>query len=280
MQNRRKVLKSVVNLGPRIIEAHKAILLAEYTEKEVKEALFSIPGIKAPGPGGFGSAFYQDNWTFVRTDFVAVVLSFLSTGKMLKEINTTTITLIPKKIGDWPGYKFHDRCSSLKLNHLCFVDDLLVFSHGDFVSVMLMLRGLKLFSATSGLMPIEQKSAIYCSGMSNEEVGRILEASQFKRSSLPFRYLCIPICSKKISTPECLIILEKMVGRIRVWSIRNLSYMGRVTLINVVLISIHAYWAQILLLPKKLLKEIEAICRSFLWKGIQAGAGPGLVAWE
>uniref|UniRef100_A0A803QQW6 Reverse transcriptase domain-containing protein n=1 Tax=Cannabis sativa TaxID=3483 RepID=A0A803QQW6_CANSA len=403
MQNRRKVLKSVVNLGPKITEAHKSTLVADYTEKEVKAALFSIPDIKAPGSDGFGSAFYQDNWALVGSDFIAAILSFLSTGKMLKEINTTTITLIPKvacpksvvdfrpisccnvlyktatkvicnrlkrilpdliadnqggfihgryiahnvlvcqdlvrlygrknckpscmikinlrkaydtvewgfleemlmefsfpdqfiklimicirtpkfslllngsmcgffnakrglrqgdlvspllfvlgmeylsrifqKVGDWPGFKFHERCSSLKLNHLYFVDDLFVFSHGDFVSIMLMLRRLKLFSSTSGLMPNEQKTAIYCSGMSNNEVGRILEASQFKRSTLPFRYLGIPICSKKISTAECQIILEKMVDY-------------------------------------AITKEIEAICRSFLWKGTHAGAGPGLVAWE
>uniref|UniRef100_A0A803QER2 Reverse transcriptase zinc-binding domain-containing protein n=1 Tax=Cannabis sativa TaxID=3483 RepID=A0A803QER2_CANSA len=56
--------------------------------------------------------------------------------------------------------------------------------------------------------------------------------------------------------------------------------MGRVTLINSVLLAIHTYWAQIFILPKKLLKDIEATCRSFLWKGTQEGAGPGLVAWD
>ncbi|KAM6543393.1 hypothetical protein CsatB_007840 [Cannabis sativa] len=163
---------------------------------------------------------------------------------------------------------------------MCFADDLLVFSHGDFVSVMLMLRGLKLFSSTSGLLPNEHKTAIYCSGMPEFEVGRILAASQFKRSSLPFRYLGIPICSKRISHAECQILLEKMVSKIRGWSSRNLSYMGRVTLINAVLIAIHTYWAQIMILPKKLLKDIEAICRAYLWKGSQSMMGAGLVAWE
>uniref|UniRef100_A0A803QDE1 Reverse transcriptase domain-containing protein n=1 Tax=Cannabis sativa TaxID=3483 RepID=A0A803QDE1_CANSA len=380
--NRRKVLKSVVNLGPRITEAHKAILLAEYTEKEVKEALFSIPGIKAPGPNGFGSAFYQVNWTLVRLDFVAAILSFLSTGKMLKEINTTAITLIPKVacpksvmdfrpnsccnvlyktatkvicnrlrrvlpdfIAENQGGFVHGRyiahnmlvCQDLERLYgrknckpSCmikidlrkaydtvewgFLEEMLMeFGFPDhFIKlIMICIRTPKFSLLLNGSMcgffnakrdlrqgdPIspllfvlgmEYLSRIFqkienchiCSGMSNDEVGRILEASQFKRSTLPFRYLGIPICSKKISIAECQIILEKMVGRIRVWSTRNLFYMGRVTLINVVLISIHAYWAQMLLLPKKLLKEIEAICRSFLWKGIQAGAGPGLVAWE
>ena len=79
---------------------------------------------------------------------------------------------------------------------------------------------------------------------------------------------------------ECSEVLEKMIKRIRWWSTRNLSYMGRLVLVNSVLMSIHIYWAQITILPKKLLKEVEAICRAFLWKGIDGYGGPGLVAWN
>uniref|UniRef100_A0A803QC53 Reverse transcriptase domain-containing protein n=1 Tax=Cannabis sativa TaxID=3483 RepID=A0A803QC53_CANSA len=190
------------------------------------------------------------------------------------------LSRIFKKIGEWPGFKFHDRCSSLKLNHLCFADDLLVFCHGDFISTMLMLKGLKLFSSTSGLEPNVKKTSVYCSGMPELEVQRILEASNFSRSTLPFRYLGIPICSKRLSRVESQELLEKMTGRIRMWSSRNLSYMGRATLINSVLLAIHAYWAQISILPTKLLKDIEAVCRSFLWKDTHECSGPGLVAWE
>ncbi|XP_060973953.1 uncharacterized protein LOC133039141 [Cannabis sativa] len=98
--------------------------------------------------------------------------------------------------------------------------------------------------------------------------------------NLNIRYLGIPICSKKISAADCNSILEKMVARIKVWSSRNLSYMGRITLINSVLIIIHSYWAQITILSKKLLKDVESMCRAFLWKGMTTNSGPGLVAWQ
>ena len=55
--------------------------------------------------------------------------------------------------------------------------------------------------------------------------------------------------------------------------------MGRLVLVNSVLMSIHTYWAQITILPRKLLKVVEAVCRSFLWKG-KVDGGPGLVAWH
>ncbi|XP_062113350.1 uncharacterized protein LOC133824482 [Humulus lupulus] len=55
-------------------------------------------GMKAPGPDGYSSYFYQDNLNLVGLEVSAVVLSFLKSGKLLKEINATTITLIPKTI--------------------------------------------------------------------------------------------------------------------------------------------------------------------------------------
>ena len=71
-----------------------------------------------------------------------------------------------------------------------------------------------------------------------------------------------------------------MVARIRLWSSRHLSYAGRVILINSVLMSIHSYWAQIMLLPKQVLQKINSICRDFLWKGVAEHGRPGYVAWN
>ncbi|XP_062093959.1 uncharacterized protein LOC133799992 [Humulus lupulus] len=60
-QHRRKVSQTIMNLGPVISKVHSWILSAELTSQEVKEAILSISGMKAPGPDGFSSFFYQDN---------------------------------------------------------------------------------------------------------------------------------------------------------------------------------------------------------------------------
>lgn len=46
-----------------------------------------------------------------------------------------------------------------------------------------------------------------------------------------------------------------------------LSYAGRLQLIKSVLFGIQLYWCQIFVMPKKVLKEIQRICRVFLWIG-------------
>ncbi|XP_030511094.2 uncharacterized protein LOC115725649 [Cannabis sativa] len=190
------------------------------------------------------------------------------------------LSRIMKTIGDKEEFHFHEMCGGLKINHFSFADDVLLFCKGNFKSIYLLLKSLKLFSMTSGLHPNKHKNAIYCSGMGEEEIRRIMDASGFPRSNITFKYLGVPICAKKISSTECLILVEKMKTRIRVWSTRNLSVAGRTMLIQSVLLIIHTYWSQILILPKKVIKELESICRSFLWTGKNNMNGPNNIAWE
>lgn len=58
-------------------------------------------------------------------------------------------------IGDMEGFKFHSKCNTLKLIHLCFADDLLLFCHGEFKSIYIMLQGFSCF-----LMHLDLKSML------------------------------------------------------------------------------------------------------------------------
>ncbi|XP_021850370.1 uncharacterized protein [Spinacia oleracea] len=95
-KHRTLVVKHVVQLGPVCQDHHKAILNAPYTAKEVKAALFSIPGVKAPRSDGFGSYFYKDAWHILGDEVIATILGMLHHGRLLKELNHTMITPIPK----------------------------------------------------------------------------------------------------------------------------------------------------------------------------------------
>jgi len=64
--------------------------------KEIKAALFQMHLDKAPGPDGFNAFFFQRNWEMVKDNVVQSVLQFFKTRKILKHINHTFFTLIPK----------------------------------------------------------------------------------------------------------------------------------------------------------------------------------------
>ncbi|XP_074288077.1 uncharacterized protein LOC141613236 [Silene latifolia] len=428
-----------VRTGKLVTNDHKQVLLAPVSAAEIKECIFSIASTKSPGPDGFSSQFFKDSWDIVGGDIIAAVTDFFTNGKLLKELNTTTLTLIPKidnptsvldfrpiaccntvykciskvlckrlskilpdivnesqggfikgrnivenvlicqdlvrlynrkaasprcliKIDlqkaydsvEWvflkqilsalkfpvkfmdlimqcvtsPTYtlvlngscfgffqgkrglrqgdplspllftlcmeylsrilgvvaqqedfRFHPLCGHLKLNHLLFADDLLLFSKGTAQSIMWILRGFATFSAASGLNLNKSKSNIYFNGVPSTVVNEILQVSGFQRGTLPFKYLGVPISAKKLSKNDGMKLTDRIVARIRGWGTRHLSYAGRLTLVTSVLTSLHSYWATIFLIPNSIMNCINAICRNFLWAGKSDYQKPPSVSW-
>ena len=62
----------------------------------MKTALFSMHPDKAPGPDGMSHFFFQRYWNICKNDIVMAVQSFLFGGHLLKALNETIVTLIPK----------------------------------------------------------------------------------------------------------------------------------------------------------------------------------------
>lgn len=96
----------VLQRGPMLTENHTALLTAAVTENEIHDVVFSIDKDKAPGPDGFGSDFFRSSCNIVRVDITAAVMDFFRTGRILKEVNSTVITLVPKipcanSVGDY-----------------------------------------------------------------------------------------------------------------------------------------------------------------------------------
>ncbi|KAL0406033.1 UNVERIFIED_CONTAM: hypothetical protein Slati_3917200 [Sesamum latifolium] len=58
--------------------------------------LFDINDDSVPDPDGFSSGFFKVAWTVVGEDFCQAVLEFFNNGHLLKQLNATFITLIPK----------------------------------------------------------------------------------------------------------------------------------------------------------------------------------------
>ncbi|GKA35160.1 RNA-directed DNA polymerase, eukaryota, reverse transcriptase zinc-binding domain protein [Tanacetum coccineum] len=74
------------------------LMIREITDVEIKKALFDIDDNKAPGPDGFTSKFYKKSWDIVKSDFCAAIKEFFSSGKLLREVNATLISLVPKSL--------------------------------------------------------------------------------------------------------------------------------------------------------------------------------------
>ncbi|KAL2237614.1 UNVERIFIED_CONTAM: hypothetical protein Sindi_0953100, partial [Sesamum indicum] len=100
--NRRQILVDINYLRPwarHIITNEEAShLCLPFTPKDVKNAVFDISEDKAPGPNGYSSGFFKAAWPVVGTEVTRAVLNFFTTGKLLKQVNSTLLALIPKHL--------------------------------------------------------------------------------------------------------------------------------------------------------------------------------------
>lgn len=58
--------------------------------------MFSIGGLKAPGPDGFPAIFFQRNWEIVGSSVIQSVGDMWHNPDRIKAANSTLITLVPK----------------------------------------------------------------------------------------------------------------------------------------------------------------------------------------
>lgn len=97
---------------------------------------------------------------------------------------------------------------------------------------------------------------------------------------MPFKYLGVPLSTKRVTIVQCQLLIDKIMGRIQNWTSRFLSYAGRVQLIRVCILCSHVFWLQVFILPKKVITCIEGLCRSFIWTGGADISKKALIAWD
>ncbi|CAN1246312.1 Transposon TX1 uncharacterized 149 kDa protein [Linum grandiflorum] len=88
---------SGINLGgQRITDSMNSSLLRPFSPVDIKQAVFSIASSKSPGSDGFTAGFYQKFWPLIGPDICSGVQAFFHSNRMLRSINHTWLTLIPK----------------------------------------------------------------------------------------------------------------------------------------------------------------------------------------
>nr|XP_018634159.1 uncharacterized protein LOC104119208 [Nicotiana tomentosiformis] len=230
----------------------------------------------------------------VKEDIFAVVKNFFSNSSLPGMINTIAITLVPKvsapsTVKDHRPiaccttvYKIISKVITKRIKSV--LDGLIGHSQSAFIEGRCIIENIllshELFKGYSrkGVSPrcalkVDLRKAY-------DTLEEIVEALGFTEGKLPFKYLGIPVDEKKLAVHQYLPLIEKIIARITCWLAKLLSYAGRCQLIKAVIFGIQTYWAQIFVIPKKMMKAIEAICRTFLWTGNATISKKALVAWE
>lgn len=90
-------LEQVVNA--RLDEQDGVWLTRDFSEEEVREAVWDCEGSKSPGPDGYNLNFFKECWSIIKDDLMRVMREFFENGKLSRGCNSSFIVLIPKKEG-------------------------------------------------------------------------------------------------------------------------------------------------------------------------------------
>ena len=176
-------------------------------------------------------------------------------------------TYLKHDLNSDPQFAFHWRTSKIKLSHLVFADDLLLFCRGEYHSISRLNDTLVKFSVTSGLQPNTQKSSWFFCNVPMDIVHYAVALSNIPEGTLPIKYLGLPLITGRLKLSDCLPLINRLCCRINSWTTRSLRFSGRLQLLKAILFNIQGYWSMYLFLPHGVLKKIQSILAKFLWGG-------------
>ncbi|XP_038895780.1 uncharacterized protein LOC120083943 [Benincasa hispida] len=133
------------------------------------------------------------------------------------------------------SFRFHDRCERVGLTHLVFADDFMIFCATEKNSLKFVRQVLADFTGLSRLLANVGKSSIFVAGVESGEAEELAAFMGFSLSSLPVRYLRLPLLAGRLKAVDCAPLIHRITARIRKLMAQSLSFAGRLQLVRSVL---------------------------------------------
>jgi len=162
-------------------------------------------------------------------------------------------TRLMKIAGNHPQFFYLPNCKQIKLNHLMFADDVILFCKAHPPTLHIIMNTLQNFQQLAGLQANQAKPHLVCGGCDPLLQKKCLDITGYQEGALPMRYLGVPITGSKLSKMECRSLVEKIMGKIKLWFTRNLSFAGRAQLLSPVIFGMYNFWASIFILPQEVI---------------------------
>lgn len=175
---------------------------------------------------------------------------------------------------------YHPHCKEVKLSHLSFADDIVIFTDGSAPSLRNTLLVFEDFGRMSGLKINVVKSTVFAAGRGKAQLELEAVSAGLSVSALPIKYLGLPLTSKIMSRSDYEPLLTKIRNRLLSWSSKALSYAGRLLLIKSVISSMTNFWCAAFCLPQACIDEVDSMCSAFLWSGNPNDTSKSKVSWE
>jgi hypothetical protein len=161
-----------------------------------------------------------------------------------------------------------------------YADDAALFLKPVKEDVQVVAHILHIFGHVSGLNTNRDKCVVFPIRWFGVDVADVMEAFQCPIQVFPFKYLGLPLHFKQLRRVEVQPLIDKLANRLPMWKGRFLNRADRLKLLNSVLSAMPTYFLTVFAPKKWLIKKLDKIRRSFLWKGNEvASGGHCLVRW-
>ena len=111
-------------------------------------------------------------------------------------------------------FGYHKGCQPFDLTHLCFADDLFVFTRGDVPSVEILKKALSIFASHSGLVANLEKSEVFFGNVPIDTRNAIHNCIPFRMGTFPIRYLGVPLSPLRLKMADYGVLVTKVKFRI------------------------------------------------------------------
>jgi hypothetical protein len=136
------------------------------------------------------------------------------------------------------------------LSILQYADDIVIFMSHDVEKAVNMKLLLTTFEKLSGLKINFHKSEIFYFGKAKEHEGFYSQLFGCVIGKYPFRYLGLPMNTRKLNNKDRKVIEDRIEKRLSGWKGKMLTVGGRLVLINSVLSSLPMFMMSFFELPK------------------------------
>lgn len=153
----------------------------------------------------------------------------------------------------------------IKLLHLQFADDVLLFINGGENAMLDIKRVLQCFQVLSGLKINFNKSHLHGFSQNKAVISEWAKMLGCQEGGNSFKYLGVTIGlsprNGKFWTP----LIDRIQGKIRSLEAENISMAGKVIILKSIIDSIPVYWFGLYKLPKIVIAKIKKLRRDLFW---------------
>ncbi|XP_060195070.1 uncharacterized protein LOC132624283 [Lycium barbarum] len=156
--------------------------------------------------------------------------------------------------------------SGPQINHLCYANELILFSFGERKSVNLLMKVLREYQEASGQEINKDKTNFYTYGIqSRRNIRRLHKWTGYKHAKLPFTYLGCLIDTGRKTCNLFSDLATKVLNKAGGWQGNMLLVGGKTVILEHMLQSQTLYLMAVLVPLMTIMKQIEMYFSNFFW---------------